>query len=669
MNQIQHKQTADDTTAPTAPTADVVNNGTQVTGTAEPGSTVTVKDQGGNVLGTAVTDENGNYTVDLTTPLTNGEVVDVTAKDVAGNESEPTQATADDTTAPTAPTADVVNNGTQVTGTAEPGSTVTVKDQGGNVLGTAVTDENGNYTVDLTTPLTNGEVVDVTAKDVAGNESEPTQATADDTTAPDAPTAEFNHDGSDLSGTAEPGSTVTVKDQGGNVLGTTVTDENGNYTVVFTDSLNDGEVVDVTAKDVAGNESTPTEVTAPNIPVDAVDNLVEAGVDFEYPVTETTLDNAISYNWLIGFLGIVIGTTSGSTQFSVQENQIADVTLEIKSGSWASFFDSVAVKVSKFENGSWVEIGNSSSGGIFDFIGVFGQVAKLELPGLASGQYKIDMSSFNAITLPGFIETDIIIKSYDTAQDPIITNVTSVGGNVITDTDGIHGQDNVPAGAIISEVAGQAITGETTIVGNYGTLVIKPDGSYTYTPNSDVTVIGKTEMFEYTVIDPVTGKSDNANLTIQIGTNSNDEAISKLAINADEYYETSAGDDISTASIGDENITSTASHDVITTGAGADTVIYNLLNVADATGGNGKDEWTDFNLAQGDKVDVSALLDGANADNIANYVSVISDGEGNTLISIDRDGTGNNYNSTDLIVLKNTDTTLDELLNNNQLLF
>ena len=185
--------------------ADVVNNGTQVTGTAEPGSTVTVKDQGGNVLGTAVTDENGNYTVDLTTPLTNGEVVDVTAKDVAGNESEPTQATADDTTAPTAPTADVVNNGTQVTGTAEPGSTVTVKDQGGNVLGTAVTDENGNYTVDLTTPLTNGEVVDVTAKDVAGNESEPTQATADDTTAPDAPTAEFNHDGSDLSGTAEPG--------------------------------------------------------------------------------------------------------------------------------------------------------------------------------------------------------------------------------------------------------------------------------------------------------------------------------------------------------------------------------------------------------------------------------------------------------------------------------
>ncbi|WUQ93155.1 type I secretion C-terminal target domain-containing protein [Acinetobacter guillouiae] len=170
-------------------------------------------------------------------------------------------------------------------------------------------------------------------------------------------------------------------------------------------------------------------------------------------------------------------------------------------------------------------------------------------------------------------------------------------------------------------------------------------------------------------MDPVTGKSDNANLTIQIGTNSNDEAISRLAINADEYYETSVGDDIVTASVGDEIITSTASHDIITTGAGADTVVYNLLNVADATGGNGTDEWTDFKLAQGDKVDVRALLDGANADNIANYVSVTSDGEGNTLISIDRDGTGNAYNSTDLIVLKNTDTTLDELLNNNQLLF
>jgi hypothetical protein len=68
-----------------------------------------------------------------------------------------------------------------------------------------------------------------------------------------------------------------------------------------------------------------------------------------------------------------------------------------------------------------------------------------------------------------------------------------------------------------------------------------------------------------------------------------------------------------------------------------DTVVFNLLNSADATGGNGTDEWTDFNLAQGDKVDISTLLSGADASNIANYVTVTADGAGNTIISVDRD--------------------------------
>ncbi|RZF50235.1 type I secretion C-terminal target domain-containing protein, partial [Acinetobacter halotolerans] len=739
---------------------------------------------------------------------------------------------------------------------------------------------------------------------------------ADDTTAPDAPTAEFNEDGSVVSGTAEAGSTVTVKDQDGNVLGTAVTDEDGNYVVELADPLNDGEVVDVTATDVAGNESAPTEATAPDIQVDAVDNLVTAGVDFEYPVTESTLDNAISYSWLIGAFGLVIGTTSGSTEFTVAEDQIADVTLEISSGSWASFFDSVSVTVSKFENGSWVEVGSSSSGGLLDFIGIFGEVAKLELSGLTSGQYKVDMSSFNAVTLPGWVETDIIIKSYDTAQEPTVTAVTPVDGNVITDTDDAYGQDDVPASAVVSEVDGQAVLGETTITGDYGTLVISPDGSYTYTPNSDVGVIGKTEVFEYTVIDPVTGKSDTANLIIQIGTNSDlgltwdaenptvnavtvvatdnadligvdatnitetaagpsashnwlvgfgqsgtvitdvitvaentfaditasastsgglglggsltlqfqkfengtwvtkdtisanslgdflgifsngngkvyeqqeagqyrfvlgyntgvgvlggvavttqietthlddftktpidavsgniytdddgagtdtlasvytdlfvstdggatwtevlstgsdfvgnhgtlsiksdgsytydvtdgaltggandeftyklvapngDESIATLTINAGENYNTSAGNDIITGSAGD---------DTYTTNGGADTVIFDLLDNADALGGNGHDTWTDFDLAEGDKIDITELLAGqaVGNDNIGQFVTVTQVGD-DTVISIDRDGSGSTFNSAELLTLKNTDVTLDDLLQNNQLLF
>jgi hypothetical protein len=56
------------------------------------------------------------------------------------------------------------------------------------------------------------------------------------------------------------------------------------------------------------------------------------------------------------------------------------------------------------------------------------------------------------------------------------------------------------------------------------------------------------------------------------------------------------------------------------------------------------------------------------AENISDYISVNSDGT-QTTISVDRDGkTGTTYQSADILVLK-VDTTLEELLQNNQIIF
>lgn len=87
-----------------------------------------------------------------------------------------------------------------------------------------------------------------------------------DTTAPDAPGAEFNTTGDTITGHAEPGSTVTLYDDEGNVLGETTADEDtGDYTLTLDEPLNDGEEIEVTATDEAGNESAPTQVTAPDL--------------------------------------------------------------------------------------------------------------------------------------------------------------------------------------------------------------------------------------------------------------------------------------------------------------------------------------------------------------------------------------------------------------------
>ncbi|MDM1759009.1 MULTISPECIES: Ig-like domain-containing protein, partial [unclassified Acinetobacter] len=266
-----------DITAPNAPSDVVISaDGTTVTGKAEPGSTVEIKDKEGNLLGSGTADANGDFTVGLDNPLTNGETVDVTAKDEAGNVSDKTEVTAADSTAPDAPSDVVISaDGTTVTGKAEPGSTVEIKDKEGNLLGSGTADANGDFTVGLDNPLTNGETVDVTAKDEAGNVSDKTEVTAADSTAPDAPSdVVISADGTTVTGKAEAGATVEIKDKEGNLLGSGTADANGNFTVGLDNPLTNGETVDVTAKDEAGNVSDKTEVTAPIISTSEKDDIV-----------------------------------------------------------------------------------------------------------------------------------------------------------------------------------------------------------------------------------------------------------------------------------------------------------------------------------------------------------------------------------------------------------
>ncbi len=108
-------------------------------------------------------------------------------------------------------------------------------------------------------------------------------------------------------------------------------------------------------------------------------------------------------------------------------------------------------------------------------------------------------------------------------------------------------------------------------------------------------------------------------------------------------------------------------NDVISGTAYGDTLIYQVLNTTagNATAGNSTgDHWTNFSLSQGDKIDIGDLLVGWNgsASTLGNYVSVSQSGN-NTVISIDRDGTGAAYTKSTLVTLDNVQTTYDELVN------
>jgi hypothetical protein len=161
------------------------------------------------------------------------------------------------------------------------------------------------------------------------------------------------------------------------------------------------------------------------------------------------------------------------------------------------------------------------------------------------------------------------------------------------------------------------------------------DGSYTYTLNAGVSpaAITSKETFNYTLNDQ-NGHTDSATLTINMN----------------------------------PQFVSTAQSDVINGSVYGDTLVYHLLNSADATGGNGADTWNNFTLAQGDQINIHDLLVGWNpaTSNMANYLTVTTSGN-NTVISIDRDGTGATYHTTTLVTLENTHTTLDELVQQNHI--
>ncbi|OPA85535.1 hypothetical protein BFW86_22530 [Pseudomonas fluorescens] len=273
-------------------------------GTAEAGSIVRIYDNGveiGSVL--AGTDGKWSFTPDPA--LTEGaHEFTLVAEDAAGNISVPSLPfpIVIDTTAPTKPGTgtggidDVLDNVGPIQGSigsgdttddktptftgggATPGDTVVIIDNGVEI-GTAIVGDDGKWTFTPEEPgLSEGshEIV-VVIRDPAGNESEPSDphTVIIDTTAPAVPGigAVFDDQGTvtgnltsgdttddaspDLSGTAEPGTLVTIYDNGVPIGSVIATD--GTWTFTPTPPLSNGaHTLTVTAKDASGNESAHT---------------------------------------------------------------------------------------------------------------------------------------------------------------------------------------------------------------------------------------------------------------------------------------------------------------------------------------------------------------------------------------------------------------------------
>ncbi|WP_039030050.1 Ig-like domain-containing protein [Leclercia adecarboxylata] len=769
-----------DTTPPGAPTnLHFANGNTQLLGSAEANSTVTITDASGNVVGKAKTNGNGEFTVELGTPYTNGETLTAKATDGSGNVSPPTSITAADTTAPDAPmiiiadddvgsiTGALNSGGTTddprpvFSGSGEAGSTITLYDNGKNIGSTVVnsdgswtftpasdlaeglhqitasaTDPAGNtgpdsedfiLTIDTIAPdapvlqvmdsvgniqgfVTSGGFTDatqpvlsgtgdpgstitlyhnelllaeiivpdngswsytpvepliegehsftLTETDVAGNLS-PTSAPFEftvDRTPPAAPSGlAINATGTILTGSAEPNSTVTVTNNLGESLGTATADVNGAFTLTLTTPQTNGETLSAVATDRAGNEGPEAPLIVPDTTAPAAPTALVVAETGDSVSGEAEANARISIRDATG-QEIGTGTVEADGKFSVNisPNQLNGEVLTVYAFDTTNnqsppaqvtandstppappagldVSDDGLALTGTAEAGSTVVImeGTNKLGevvvsetGSFSFTL---PVAKLngEIMSLTATDHAGNTSD------PSTVEADDITPP----ATPIITNVA----------------DNVPdiTGTVVSGTLTDDRTPLISGTGEIGTKI------FVY---SEAIQIGMTEV------------DSSGNWSFQVPASLTDGIHSLTADAVDRRGNHSLISetwtiDVDPAAPNPPTTTTTATAFALNAEPTGETLIYNVLS------DNGGDHVSNFSLAEGDKIDISQLLVGWNGDRgtLGEYLQVNSS-DGNTVISIDRDGTGTSYAPATLVTLDDVQTTYEELVNQNHII-
>ncbi|NUG08191.1 type I secretion C-terminal target domain-containing protein [Acinetobacter bereziniae] len=328
------------------------------------------------------------------------------------------------------------------------------------------------------------------------------------------------------------------------------------------------------------------------------------------------------------------GGTYVPTTFNVANTDSSHVVVKVNIPALSVSILPTVVLTVKDQNGTVVGTVTGKP-----ILNALGSSITVDIPNLGPGTYTIEASASANIGL-GFT------ASVSLAQD--ITHYNEIGpvtaapitGNMLTDDTYNHAyaKFSIDTGnGQFTEVGYNGIT----IQGDYGSLFVKSDGSYVYTPKAGE--IGRQEVFDYKLT--VFGQDHIASLTVTIDAITTGDALRNTLISGEL-------------------------NDSFTGNGGSDVLVYHVLESASATGGNGTDHWTDFHAGNvntdtnADVIDISDLLIGFNSANITtdltasanylkNYLGVRVDGN-NVTLTLDRDGAGTTYTGkTDLLQLDN----------------
>ncbi|MEI5686016.1 BapA/Bap/LapF family large adhesin [Sphingomonas kyungheensis] len=514
---------APDLATTVALTASVTADGVAVTGTAAADAAIVVM-LNGVTVGTGTADGTGAYSVTLTVPQRNGELLDVTQSVGGGTPSTPVLAIAPDLTAPAAPTASVIGGGTQVIGTGEAGARVSIRSAAGVEIGSAIVAVSGSYVAELTTPQRNGESLTAVQTDPASNPSPAVALVAPDITAPLAPTAlAVSAAGTTLTGVGESGARVSVR-SGTTLLGEATVANDGSFTVALTAAQLTGATLTVTQADPAGNVSPTASVIAP-FDIQAFDNAANATIDL-LPVVAAapTPIGSVTYGALLsaGALNLQAEALGeANIRFTVAQGHNLAATFTYDSAISIGATSGYSVVVQRFDGTQWVAVNGASGGSLLELGLLNGDLTAAQT--LAPGEYRAFVTYQSGLGVGAGVLGSLSVSGVDIDYTDVGgVRPVAVTGNVVSDAGPTGAVDVVAPGTTITQVTnGTTVTdvtaNGTVVAGQWGTLVINLDGSYSYTPSTSATAIGHTDVFAYTLLDPSDGERETANLSITIG--------------------------------------------------------------------------------------------------------------------------------------------------------
>lgn len=451
------------------------DNTIDASGTAEPGATIEVTfiDDNNVALEAVITtaDANGDWTA-TSTALNDGiYTVNATATDAAGNtDNVGPHLVIIDTVAPlltlTAPAASASqNNSPDVTGTSDPGQTVTVTvvDANGAIVftGDVLADGNGDWLLNTSTLADGTYTVTATTSDLAGNVSTSSVTFTVDTLAPDIDVT-GPVDGSfisqtqpTLTGLTEPGTavTVTVTDANGTVHTENVVADatTGIWTSAITTDLADGAyTVDVTATDEAGNVGTDSSTFT-------VDTTV-LPLDIDEPVA-----------------GSVTSDTTPTFSGTTAPNEEVTLVITTMDGN-----EVVNTTVTADENGNWTFTPDTEFG---------------------EGSYDVTATVTTRADVTTTANTNVTV---DTTGPTLVLDSPTSDGTLADTTPTVAGttEPGSTVAIVVLDADGNEVTTADPMVNPDGTFTVDttelPDGTYT------VVVTATDEAGNQTALDPVT---------------------------------------------------------------------------------------------------------------------------------------------------------------------